>query len=50
MMVGLQYTHDLNPCSARVTNTLRNGNLSFCSFSIVNCDQEMFEHIDEARK
>ena len=34
---GLRYTDDLNPCSVRVTNTSRKGNLLSCSFSIVNC-------------
>ena len=27
MKVGLRYTDDLNPCSVRVTNTSRKGNL-----------------------
>ena len=35
--VGLRYTDDLNPCSVRVTNTSRKGNLLSCSFSMVNC-------------
>ena len=35
--VGLWYTDDLNPCSMRVTNTSRKGNLLSCSFSMVNC-------------
>ena len=37
MKVGLRYTDDLNPCSKRVTNTSRKGNLLSCSFSIMNC-------------
>ena len=37
MKVGLPYTDDLNPCSVRVTNTSRKGNLLSCSFFIVNC-------------
>ena len=36
MKVGLRYTDDLNPCSVRVTNTSRKGNLLSCSFSMVN--------------
>ena len=35
--VGLRYTDDLNPCSVRVANTLRKGNLLSCSFSRVDC-------------
>ena len=41
--VGLQYTDDLNPCSVRVTNTSRKGNLLSCSFSIVNCIDDRIE-------
>ena len=37
MKVGLRYTADLNPCSVRVTNTSRKGNLLSCSFSMVIC-------------
>ena len=56
--VGLQYTDYLNPCSVRVTNTSRKGNLLSFSFSIVYCidgwielsDQVMSEHLpDEAK-
>ena len=34
MNVGLRYTYNLNPCSVRVTNTSRKGNLSSCSFCV----------------
>ena len=37
MKVGLRHTDDLNPCSVRVTNKSRKGNLLSCFFSIVNC-------------
>ena len=37
MTVGLRYTDNLNPCSVRVTNTSRKGNLLSCSFSMMNC-------------
>ena len=35
--VGLQYTDDLNSCSASTTNMSRKGSLLSCSFPIVNC-------------
>ena len=41
--VSLRYTDDLNPCSVRVTNTSRKGNLLSCSFSIVNCIDNLIE-------
>ena len=43
MKVGLRYTDGLNPCSVRVTNTSRKGNLLSCSFSIVNCIEVRIE-------
>ena len=36
MMVGFQYTNDLNPCSVQVINTSRKDNLLFCSFFIMD--------------
>ena len=42
MKVGLRYTDDLNPSSVRV-NTSRKGNLSYFSFSIVNCKDGRIE-------
>ena len=43
LKVGLRFIDDLNPCSVRVSNTSRNGNLLSCSFSIVNCIDDRIE-------
>ena len=43
--VSIRYTDDLNPCSVRVTNTSRKGNLLSCSFSIVNCIDGRIEFV-----
>ena len=41
--VGSRYTYDLNPCSVRVTNTSRKGNLLSYSFSMMNCIDSRIE-------